>query len=245
MDSPATLQGPKFVLFSCQAVLFTAADTISAAAIMSELFPQWSTHFNADPVVLPTAEGLPAEVPRVILQDHSESWRFELAPARANLIWRQSTKAPATIGLDDFFARAVALLIEYKTSLSLPVHRVAAIVGRYSLHDRPGLALSRHFCKEQWYNAPLNRPEGFELHAHKAFLLDKWKTINSWARNKTGAVRIGSDQKPAIVFEQDLNSLAEEAAGTSWSSDDIAHFFHAARRELDVILQLYYPGATE
>lgn len=100
--------------------------------------------------------------------------------------------------------------------------------------------LAEHFCKEEWHKKPLNRPEGFELHAHKKYKLESFN-VNSWVRSKTGHLQEeGADVSIALV-EQDINTLAEESADRSFTSDEFKQFFSIVLKEFDNILQMYYP----
>ena len=103
------------------------------------------------------------------------------------------------------------------------------------------MLLAKHFCKDRWYKAPLNRPENFELHAHKRFTLASDFAVNSWARSKTGKLSGDGEEKTVVLFEQDLNTLAEEAPKRDFGEVEIKKFFGAAATELDSILDLYYP----
>ena len=44
-----------------------------------------------------------------------------------------------------------------------------------------------------------------------------------------------------VLFEQDLNTLAEEAPKKNFSEAEVEKFFLAVAPELDSILGLYYP----
>ncbi len=118
-----------------------------------------------------------------------------------------------------------------------------ALATRFSPHETPGLFLARHFCQNRWDKAPLNRPENFELHAHKRFTLANGFTVNSWARSKTGRVSGDGDEKLVVLFEQDLNTIGEEAPERDFSEAEVKKFFGASATELDSILRLYYPSA--
>ncbi|MCI0342462.1 MAG: hypothetical protein L0216_15200 [Planctomycetales bacterium] len=122
------------------------------------------------------------------------------------------------------------------------VGRLATVVTRIAEHETPGLFLARHFCKSRWDAAPLNRPEGFELHAHKSYKLPSGLKINSWVRNRTVQI-VAPDQseRAAVSVEQDLNTLAEEANSSAFDERGIRSFFELAIPEFDAILKLYYP----
>jgi hypothetical protein len=54
---------------------------------------------------------------------------------------------------------------------------------------------------------------------------------------------LGDKHVSVVVFEQDINTLAEEAPTKSFSVDEIGHFWRVVTSEFDVILKLYYPKA--
>lgn len=234
-----------FRLASCQATLFTPDEEISTPKLVGGLLPRWLPTFDADPVLLPPAEGLPREVPRIILNSTSGSWRCEIAPARLNLFWRgtKSVSPAVTPTLTEFFRDATTLLNEYADFLKTRVGRLAAVLSRYASHPSPGLFLAGHFCQERWMTTPFNRPENFELHAHKRFSMGEFH-VNSWVRNKTGHASIESDVQPIVLVEQDINTLQEEADTRSFDGGDVVRFFSGVSSEFDVILRLYYPSAS-
>ena len=233
-----------FVLASCQATLFTPQAELSTAQLLSRLLPQWSEQFDGEPFSLPAPpEGLPRHVPRVILQSKSEAWRCEISPARINLLWRLPTQDPLEpqgIELQDFYCQATAHLLEYADVVGFPVERLAAVVSRYVALATPASFLTSHFCHDRWLTAPFNRPESFELHAHKTFLLAATFQVNSWVRNKTGTLHVS--EQPVVIVEQDLNTLAEASGTRHFTKEQISAFFEAAPASLDEVLALYYPG---
>ena len=142
----------------------------------------------------------------------------------------------------DFLRKASEFLLGYKEFTCTRVGRLAALASRSAVHENPGLFLARHFCKGRWDAAPLNRPQGFELNAHKVFLMGDKFEVNSWARSKTGTLSSEGTETPVVVFEQDINTLAPDAETRSFENAEIATFFAGAERELDHILSLYYPS---
>ena len=130
-------------------------------------------------------------------------------------------------------------------------NRVALLVTRMVIEEKPGIVLSRYFCKDQLVSGPLKRPENFELHAHKTYELLGAGQINSWVRCKTAMLQVPSDTtpvmntQPVIVIEQDINTLAEVAATTELSILQIHQFYEAATVEMDSIVQLYFPGGHD
>ena len=212
------LTASSFELASCQATVFTPDGDLAVQ------------------------EGAPLEIPRIILESTSQEWRCELSPARVNVYWRRAKSTGAGVALGDFFEEAARILLRYAALLSPRIARLAALATRFSVHEKPGLFLARHFCQDRWDKAPLNRPENFELHAHKRFTLTSGFTVNSWARSKTGKLSGDGDEKLIVLFEQDLNTLREEESKKEFGEVEIKKFFLASATELDSILGLYFPG---
>lgn len=237
-----SLVASNFRLASCQATVFTPDGDLAVGKAMKEFYPALTALFDGEPTVLPPMpEGAPLEIPRIILESGTHEWRCELSPARANIFWRRTKTTTMQIGLGKFFDQAAKVLLQYKNRLDTRVGRVAGLATRIMEQESPGIVLARHFCKERWDRAPLNRPENFELHAHKRFKLAGKFEVNSWARSKSGLLKENTVQHPIILFEQDLNTFAEETSAKGYRDDEIKDFFSAVTNELDVIIQLYYP----
>jgi len=230
-----------FQLAGCQAALYTPDEEVSAPKLVKTLLPKWMERFDADPVILPHEEGMPREIPRLILRSRTNAWRCEIASARINLSWQRPKVDMATPTISSFYEGAVRLLSEYCHLLECRVGRLAAVLRRYAPSQFPGLYLASHFCKEPWLEKPFNRPENFELHAHKRFLLAERFEVNSWVRNKTGTLSSEKEKRLIVLVEQDLNTLSEHAGERSFSEAEIDDFFSAAVPEFDIILRTYYP----
>lgn len=234
------ISAKSFSLASCQATLFTPDKELSTRRLLADLAPEWTSRFDAEPIALPQAEGMPSEVPRLRLESQTKAWVCQIAPIRIDIFWRRSAPDTPQISIESFFSQVSPLLIEYKRVSGSRIGRLAAVINRYSEHSSPGIFLSRHFCRDRWIQSPLNRPENFELHAHKRYLLETGLTVNSWIHHKTGQVSsAGAEARPIILVEQDLNTLAEEEH--DFGNDAIRDFFSLVTNEFDKILGLYYP----
>jgi hypothetical protein len=229
-----------FRLASCQATLFTPDAEISTTKLLDGLVHRWKGRFDADPVIVPANEDNPREDPQMILGSTSGNWRCEIASMRINLFWRRTNTTTAEPTLFEFYAEATRMLNEYREFLNARVGRMAAGVNRFVEHATPGLFLARHFCKDRWSAAPLNRPENFELHAHKRYRLAGEFEVNSWVRNRTGTVS-GEPPHPIVSVEQELDTLAEDSDRRRFSAEEIARFFGECSYVFDSILWLYYP----
>lgn len=236
------LTADNFDLASCQATVFTPDGDLVVSKVMSDLYPLLRNCFDGDPTILPPLpEGAPPEIPRIILESKSHEWRCELSTVRVSIYWRRTKSTEECVALPKFFDKAANIILECNAQLQPRIARLAAVATRYATHADPGLFLARHFCKDRWEETPLNRPENFELHAHKRFTFADDFQVNSWARSKTGRLTGQGEEKLIVLFEQDLNTLAEEMTKNKITEEEVKKYFGGAAGELDHILQLYYP----
>jgi len=235
-----------FELALCQASIFTPDEEFSSARLARDFLPALIERFDADPTILPVQDlPFPREIPKVIIRSKSGMWRCEFASARVNLFWQKPEEEPNQITLPDFFQYAAKLLCDYVEDIGPRVGRLAGLIRRYAYHANPAMFLSRHYCKDRWYRTPLNRPENFELHAHKKFKLGGQFDVNSWAKNKTSKTSSAKESKPIVLFEQDINTLSEEVSNKSFTTEQITVFYKLIPSEFDTILDLYYPENSQ
>jgi hypothetical protein len=251
LTNPQTLQGPEgalapaaFRVLHAQMSLFTPDVMVTSSRLLGTWYPRWAQRFDGEPIVLPGVEGAPREIPRAVFSSRDGTWRCEIAPAQINLHW--SRQQPPNDGPEQEappMNAGLEVLTDYQQALEARVGRVALILTRAAPHPHPAMLLARHFCRDRWLEeAPLNRPESFELHAHKTFSLGGQTRVNSWVRNKSAFVGTPAAPQPVVVVEQDLNTLAEVQDTTALSESQIGRFFELARPEMDLILRLYYPA---
>lgn len=231
----------EFSTVGVQATLFTPGASVVPNEVAKRLIGgAWVDHFDGDPVMLPSDPGIPREIPKVILRDKRGIWHAEIADARVSIKWRWGELSTAPDDLEAVFRQSAARLEEYRSAFSPRVGRLAAVTQRFVLNDAPGLTLASHFCREEQREGPLNRPENFELHAHKVFTFADF-TVNSWVRNKTARISSAGSKRHGILVEQDLNTLAEQATSRDFEVDEVTRFFSTVGQELRSILALYYP----
>lgn len=229
------LQHTDFLTTQGRASIFIPGAQISGQHVYRRLPERWLKRFDGDPVLLPAINELPVEVPIVILQSRSGEWKCSVSRGRVDII--HDPKLPAVVDLKSFFTEALDYLTEFHNRFNLRVGRLAAICNRFLPYAEPGIALANHFCREERLNGPLNRPEGFELHAHKRYIMCGKHEVNSWVRCKTGLK--ADSQEPVIVVIQDLNTREDQVK--EFADEELASFFAAGSNELDSILSLYFP----
>lgn len=234
----------EFQLLSVQATLFTRDVSVSSALMLTKLFPIWGGRFDGEPTVLTLPKGVPGELPGLTLRSASGEWSAQIAAARVNVIWNKAAGAVAPAAeLGQILKTSSDLLLEYYNVAGTQVTRLAVVINRFALCDEPARFLANHFGKERWSVAPFNRPENFELHAHKTYRIgDGEFEVNSWVRNKSGKLTSPSKaEQPIVVVEQDVNTLAIESDDFSFSIDQVKKFFALSDKALDETLGIYYP----
>ena len=82
----------------------------------------------------------------------------------------------------------------------------------------------------------------FEIHSLKRYDLTAEIVVNSWIRCKTGRRTDPDRTYPAVVVEQDINTLAELLAISNINSETRSLFFKTVPNEMDSILSQYFPG---
>lgn len=193
---------------------------------------------NGEIVTLPLPADAPTDIPRITLPSADKKLKLEIALSRVNF-YRFEQENAEILDLDGFLNHAKKIFDCYIKTTNSVVGRIASVLVKYLDQADPGKTLATHFCKEERLSAVLNRPESFELHAHKRYSLDRFN-VNSWVRSKTGSRRADKTKK-IILIEQDLNTLPEEIEKLNFTIDDIAHFYTIAAKEHENIISKYYP----
>jgi len=238
-------------------LMITTHDFSSVVAVQTAVFtpggmPPWprfiasvlSSHahrYGGDITSLPLPEHIPAEVPRVVLQSTDGAHRLEAARSRMNAHWQAADGGVVDIAA---IARECS---EVQVALArhhhLRVGRLALIVTRVCRVEQPAQTLIERFCSPQAQREPFNRSATFEIHNHKQYTprqADSRWVLNSWVRCKTATLLM--DRQPAVLVEQDLNTLAEELEASCFTPDQTLQFFELAAREVEEIFALYFPA---
>jgi hypothetical protein len=232
-----------FALVVAQAIGFTPEEGLSVPRFVKHLLPKWGSQFDGAPVILPPVEGLPAEVPRITLKSNNGGQQCEVAAGRVGFTFRPSREHGSTMPLDTFFSDSAKKILEYSGTMETRVARLAAILHWKTAVERPGYFLADHFCKKDWMTAPFNRPEAFEIHAHKRFKMGEF-FVNSWVRCKSAIASSASEMQPIVLVEQDINTLAEEIPSKVFTKTETEAFFAKVSTEARSILNLYFPKVS-
>ena len=145
--------------------MFAPGDEIRPASVLRQVLRDWADTYDAEPYSLPFGPDAPGDVPVVMLASADQTQRINVARTRVDIVWSRGeggAEPELQSILSDFAGRLGAISAEN----TVPVGRLGAVVTRVAEVLEPGLALARQFCRDRWLSGPLNRPEGFELHAH-------------------------------------------------------------------------------
>ncbi len=237
-----------FSPFGYQAATFYANLQFSAAKVLPKLQTEAAGELDGEPVLLPNPDA-PAFVPRLMLPSSDGSLRVEVSLQRLDVRWNRRPDASGPT-LENFCRLSSRVFAAFDSTVASRPGRLALIVQQFQIHTDPGRELATHFCRpellsnEPQRKGPLNRPENFELHAHKVFELGPFR-VNSWVRCKSGIIIEGQTQQRVITVENDLNTLAEELETREFSEPEISDFLSRARTEIDTIASVYFPEDQE
>lgn len=235
------VQFSEFSLQGIQASAWVPGKELRPKRILKQALRDWDDAYDAEPISLPIPPDAPGEIPSVILASRDGSLQLQAARERINLLWQRQSEADVDLRKTyaTFAERLAAIIMES----NIPAGRLAAIVTRVASNPDPGRNLARQFCRDEWLKQPLNRPEGFELHAHKVFSLhpELELSVNSWIRIKTA--RNPGEGFRYIVVEQDINTLAEDILRNRFLKAEISPFYDKISAELEHIMELYFPAS--
>ncbi len=225
-----------FNILSLQFSIFTPALLFSSNKILGNLMSKFSDIFDGDPTVLPLPKDAPVEIPRLTLPSYDKNIKLEIALSRANM-FKYRKEDDIVIDEKSFLKICSDVFREYIDCTSAKVGRLALVVVKSLENPNPGLALARHFCKDELMTEPFNRPESFEIHSHKKYEFSGFK-VNSWVRCKSGILQKAN--VPIILVEQDINTLSEELEKNEFDIDQTLSFIPLAAEEQRKILDKYF-----
>lgn|GEM_PF-1590399 len=225
------------------AIFFEMLASLPVVRLLTDVLGNHKDLFDEAPFVLPgEPEGpvrLSPDAPRIEFRSKTGKWRMQIALVRADVFLSLGAEEDV-LTTAMIFESCSPILDEVAEVLRAPIWRLGAVCERFSLDDDPGAAISKFFCKNQWTenNGPLAELQSFELHARQIRELSGTK-VNTWVRCKTGRVS-GVTEGPAIILQQDINTLAEDKSKV-YAVAERSRFFHAAAQEIDRLNVLYFP----
>jgi hypothetical protein len=244
-----------FQITKVQIGFFTPSLPLQTNPILGRLLDRFGGLFDDDPIVFPLPSDAPAEIPRIILRARSGELELRVSFTRADVVNNQMVWG---VPLDP--AQHVQTSMDVWRAIeevsARPVVRAAFVLNRAIVQADPAGTLARHFCQGRWYDrehyTPLNGAKTFELHSHKVYpFTDARILVNSWVRCKTQQVRVslpGEEPvraEPAIVVEQDINTVPTAEAAEGLDTDLVERLLRAVPNEADHITTLYFPPSAE
>lgn len=215
---------------------FIGSGEFNPASAMRFALANWPDIYDGEAMSIPSPDAIP-DFPAVTLSSKNGSWLIEMSKARVNVAWlRQDAKKRS---MERLFSNLSQRLVAVLEDAGVSAGRLAALVTRVAPVENPGTALAKQFCKRTLLDGPLNRPEGFELHAHKTFTLHRSLEVNSWVRIKTA--KAGTRDYRYVIVEHDLNTLASELDTRKFTGRETGSMFRASANEMQAILDLYFP----
>jgi len=242
--------------FSTQAMAFhcfTSDFSFVPASVLSVIVAKIRNSFDGAIATIPIPSDAAPEIPRIILKSANDKRELQAGPERISVIYKQlPTEQPGHVDVDEALKAALKVFSTARKGLRFRVSRIAAIQTRTLTIPDPAMELARHFCKREFLDrasepkGALSRSENFELHAHKKFQPQKVDVdINSWMRCKTGSLISTGVSQPAVVVEQDMNTLQDLAPTASFDDIRMRSILRRLITELDAVLQLYFPEVPE
>lgn len=226
---------------SIQTTLFTPSYVFSTSEVLKRVIELEQDMFDGGPTVLPLPDDAPHEIPRITLENQDKTLKLGLAPARVDF-FRSKSKKEDKIIPNDFIYMAVPFLTKLLERIGAKCGRMAAVINRFCRRDDPSKEITFHFCKENFMEAPFDRPGAFELHSLKKYEYMESLKVNSWVRIRSGVVQPeNSVSHPVVIAHQDINTLAELMGTRIFAKEEISAFYGKACEEFDNILKLYFP----
>lgn len=241
------LKAKNFQTVVLQATIFTpdiSVSTFSASKALAIILGKYAQQYDGAPQALALPEGIPPEIPRIVLQSQDGTFKLEIAPQRINSFWIRTQENQGEPG--NMIDSCIEVLKHYVSETDMHVGRLALIVTRAFKTEHPAKSLVEKFCKQELQTSIFSRSENFEIHNHKQYRFQGTSienlSVNSWLRCKTGEMIADDKPVPAIILEQDLNTLVEELAQRKFTPDEIQNYFERIANEATSILELYFPS---
>jgi hypothetical protein len=229
-------------LASIQASIFTPTLISDHSNLLKKLFNLNTDMFDGAPTVLPLPQDAPPDIPRITLQNKANTLKLEVSLNRVNFYRLKGSREDFIIPIE-FYSTASSYLSSLLQEIGAKCVRIAAVMKRYYRIENPASEIATHFSKESFLDEPFDRPSEFEIHSLKKCEIHGFDNVNSWVRVKSGIIHEkGSTPKPAIIIEQDINTLPENMGATDYNETQINHFYNNINDEFENIIKLYFPA---
>ncbi len=231
---------PEFKTVHAQAILFTPGLNFRSNRFLGYFLGEHGETFDGEPVSYDPPDGVPMGMPRAMVQDGAGL--LTLHGSRIGLELTRNLGDTSSVDVKTHLDLAARLFNGYLESVSAGPGHVGCTVLRARPDENPARTISRHFCRDEWLDGPINRPSGFELSAVKIYSLGGSLPVSSSVRCSSGGIWGGAeepeDTQPAVMVDQEITTQ-----GPGIDSEQANLFFRLAPEELEEILRLYFPPA--
>jgi hypothetical protein len=229
----------EFKTIFVQIAAFPRDEDVDLRSVLRIALAEWGQLYTSPPISVPLPAEFPGELPGVILSNADSSLQLQAGRQKVAVVWERKE---AERGTADVFKIALDQLSALAEQANFRIGRIGVVMSRAAQADQPGKQLARQFCRDEWLAGPLNRPDGFELHAHKVFALVTEVPVNSWIRIRTA--KRSSPVYNEVSVEQDINTLVEEQATREFARGELQQLLDVLLPEFDKVLAAYFPAST-
>jgi hypothetical protein len=231
-----------FNVISVQSSVFTAGTAFSPSKAIKQLLNNSGDKLTGDPITLPHAEGLPPEIPRIILQSEDGSLKVQVGPTRVDILLGIKAIGEALDQtLSEHLDWSGALLSNYGQAAGVRVVRLACVLTRCSPDSKPPQTLARHFCRSPWGDRLSDTFTEIEFRFFEKFSLNENIHVNMLSKFRTAtSVQDGKPTSPdpnILVVEQDIHTPPDRVG--QFGPESIKAFFPLAHNSLDEKLPIY------
>lgn len=217
-----------------QAILYTSGAHFRNNRFLGYFLAEHGEIFDGEPESSGPSDG----TPRAVVRNHSGLLELSGSPDRLEL--NRYMADDSKIDVKKHMELAARLFDGYLSFLSLGLCRVGCDVYRLRPDEDPARTISRHFCRDQWIEGPINHPAEFAINTTKTYSMGGVLPVNSRVSCKSISLEPADEEAgatlPAILLEQEIT--------TNWPEIDreqAQNFFQLAPEELEKILRLYFP----
>lgn len=228
-----------FSIATVQAAIFLADGSgFAQSSFLASILAKFSDRYNGNVQALPIPEAPPINFPQVILESADGHWKIQGGPSRIDSFWFATDTEFADI--DTILSCSEVLSYYSEANNSLKVGRVGLVLTRVAPSSNPASELITRFANLSLSSTIFGESKDFAVHNHTVSHIEALEQqVNIWMRCKTG--RLLPSQDPALIIEQDINTLEEDKDPTRFPPDRIRAFFSEAVNLSELVFQQYFP----
>lgn len=236
------MNNSEFKILSLLFTTFTPEILFKKNKILKYIMEDYSDKFDGDTISLPIPDDAPEDIPRLILSDKYNKFRFEIAKSRAN--FHILSKEPPEIesNLESYLDFYLQLIKKYIICTSAIIGRMAVVKRKFVEKENSTNYLVKYFCNNGLVkNKHFNDLNDFELNFRKIISINDIK-VNSWVRCKNAQIKFGNKQiLDSILVIQDINTLSEELESKNYSIQDLKEFVDIVLSKQSDVLEDIFP----